>query len=51
MPSAHKSDGDNQHNKYGTPGGFDDNLDDFAVDAKIEEEDNEDSEFLDHVDQ
>ena len=49
MPSAHKSDGDNQHNKYGTPGGFDDNLDDFAVDAKIDEEDNEDSEFLDHV--
>ena len=45
MPSAHKSDTDLKH-KFGTPGGFDDNLDDFA-EAKIEEDDNEDAEFLD----
>ena len=51
MPSAHKSDGEHQANKFGTPGGFDDNLDDFAMgDAKIEEEDDDESEFLDHVD-
>ena len=50
MQSAHKSDGDHQANKFGTPGGFDDHLDDFAIDAKINEEDNEDSEFHDHED-
>ena len=45
MPSAHKSDTDLKQ-KYGTPGGFEDNLDDFK-EAKIEEDDNEDAEFLD----
>ena len=45
MPSAHKSDTDLKL-KYGTPGGFEDNLDDFK-EAKIEEDDNEDAEFLD----
>ena len=45
MPSAHKSETD-MPQKYGTPGGFEDNLDDFA-EAKIDEEENEDAEFLD----
>ena len=37
MPSAHKSEADLPQ-KFGTPGGFEDNLDDFE-DAKIVEED------------
>ena len=45
--SAHKSDTD-LFQQFGTPGGFDDNLDDFK-EAKIDEE-NEDAEFLDHQD-
>jgi hypothetical protein len=46
MPSAHKSETDLKHH-YGTPGGFDDNLDDYAIDPdKIIEED-EESEFHD----
>jgi hypothetical protein len=47
MASAHKSDTDLPQ-KFGTPGGFDDNLDDFAMDGgKIIEEDDEDSQFHD----
>ena len=49
MGSAHKSDGDLKQ-QFGTPGGFDDNLEDFE-DAKIKEEEDEDSEFLDQLEQ
>ena len=45
MGSAHKSDGDHKQ-QFGTPGGFEDLLDDFG-DAKINEED-EESVFQDH---
>ena len=43
--SAHKSDGDHKQ-QFGTPGGFDDLLEEFG-DAKINEEEDEDSVFLD----
>ena len=47
MPSGHKSDTDLKQ-QFGTPGGFEDNLDDFAmVGGKIVEEDDEESQFLD----
>ena len=47
MASAHKSDTDLPQ-KFGTPGGFDDNLEDFEIDRnKIIEEDDEDSQFHD----
>ena len=47
IQSAHKSDTDLQQ-KFGTPGGFDDNLEDFEIERdKIIEEDDEDSQFHD----
>jgi hypothetical protein len=50
MPSGHKSDTDLKQ-QFGTPGGFEDNLDDFAMDGgKIVEEDDEESQFLDQED-
>ena len=50
MPSGHKSDTDLKQ-QFGTPGGFEDNLDDLAMDGgKIVEEDDEESQFLDQED-
>ena len=47
MASGHKSDTDLPQ-KFGTPGGFDDNLEDFEIEnRKIVEEDDEDSQFHD----
>ena len=43
MPSGHKSETDMPQHKFGTPGGFDDNLDDFDIEnPKIIEEGDED---------
>jgi hypothetical protein len=50
MPSAHKSETDLKQ-QFGTPGGFEDNLDDFAMDGgRIVEEEDEESQFLDQED-
>ena len=46
MGSAHKSDGDLKQ-QFGTPGGFEDLLDDFG-DSKFNEEEDEESVFQDH---